>query len=127
VQEALGSHGYASPLHQHTREDEAFIVLDGELTVYVGNEIVRARAGSFLWAPRDMPHAYCVESDTARFLALSTSSTFDRFFFETGEPARTLTLPPPPDKAPDLQTLIHALDSYGVTVLGPPPAPQPKF
>ena len=74
VQEARGARGYASPMHSHAREDEAFYVLDGEITVYVGDETITATPGSFLWAPRDVPHAYCVESEEARFLALSTGS-----------------------------------------------------
>jgi hypothetical protein len=32
-------------------------------------------------APRDVPHTYCVESDEARFLALSMDTPLDRFFF----------------------------------------------
>jgi quercetin dioxygenase-like cupin family protein len=124
VQEARGARGYAAPLHRHTREDEAFYVLDGELTVYVGDETIPVEPGSFLWAPRDVPHAYCVESEEARFLAFSTAPGFDRFFFDTGEPAGALTLPPPPDGPPDIPALVAAMAEYGVDMVGPPPSPR---
>jgi quercetin dioxygenase-like cupin family protein len=124
VQEARGARGYASPLHSHAREDEAFYVLDGEIAVYVGDQTITATPGSFLWAPRDVPHAYCVESDEARFLALSTDSALDRFFFATGEPAGARTLPPPPEGPPDIPALVAALAEHGVEIVGPPPVPR---
>ena len=80
--------------------------------------------GSFLWAPRDVAHAFCVESDRAKFLALSTPGGFDRFFFATGEPAATLTLPPPAKGSSDIEGLIRAMNEYGVEMVGPPPTPR---
>lgn len=123
AQEAIGKRGYASPLHRHTREDEAFHVLEGELSMYVGDDVICAKAGSFVWAPRDIPHAFCVESDQARFLAFSTSGNLDRFFFATGEPAGALTVPPPPDGPPDVEALVRVMAEYGVEMVGPPPTP----
>lgn len=124
LQEVLGERGYASPMHRHTREDEAFYVLDGELSVYVGDDVLRAGPGDFLWAPRDLPHAFCVESDTARFLALATPGGLDAFFFATGEPAGARTVPPPPTGPPDVDALVRAGAEYGLEMLGPPPAPR---
>jgi quercetin dioxygenase-like cupin family protein len=124
VKEAFGARGYASPMHRHTREDEAFYVLDGALSVYVGDDVVEAGTGSFLWAPRDVPHGFCVESNSARFLVVSTPGGFDRFFFATGEPTGDLTLPPGPDGPPDVAALARALADLGVELTGPPPAPR---
>lgn len=124
VQEAVGARGYASPVHRHTREDESFYVIDGEISFYVGDNVIRAEPGSFLWAPREVPHAFCVESENARFLAFSTGSTLDRFFFATGEPADTRTLPAPPAAAPDIDALIRSLTEFGVEMVGPPPPPR---
>jgi quercetin dioxygenase-like cupin family protein len=124
VQEQTGERGFATPVHRHTREDEAFYVLEGELSVYVGDEVIRAEAGSFLWAPRDVDHAFCVESDRARFLAMATPGGLDGFFFATGEPAGALTVPPPPDRPPDVDALVRVLTEYGVEMVGPPPAPR---
>jgi quercetin dioxygenase-like cupin family protein len=123
AKELVAPRGMASPVHRHSREDEAFYVIDGEVSVYVGDEVVRARHGDFLWAPRDIPHAFCVESQQARVLVVSTPGGFERFFFDTGEPAAALTPPPPATEPPDLDALVAALADYGVSVVGPPPAP----
>src|SRR5689334_4674340 len=61
--ESLSAFGQAPPLHTHTREDEGFYILEGELTMHVGAQRITATAGSFVWAPRGVPHAFCVESD----------------------------------------------------------------
>lgn len=124
VQEAFGAAGYATPVHRHTREDEAFYVLEGELTLYIGDDVVTATPGSFAWAPRDIAHAFCVESPTAKFLAFSTDGGMDKFFFATGEPAASLELPPPPQGPPDVDALVAAMGEYGVEMVGPPPAPR---
>lgn len=123
AKELLAERGMATPVHRHTREDEAFYVLDGEVSVYVGDQVVRAGEGAFLWAPREVPHAFCVESARARLLVVSTPGGFERFFFDTGEPAAAPTVPPPATEAPDLDALVAALAGYGVSVVGPPPAP----
>jgi quercetin dioxygenase-like cupin family protein len=44
------------PPHVHGREDETFWVLEGELEFMVGGGTVRAPAGSFVHAPRGIPH-----------------------------------------------------------------------
>jgi quercetin dioxygenase-like cupin family protein len=51
--------GEMIPPHTHTREDECNFVLEGELTLDVGGEIVVAPAGSFAIKPRDVYHAFC--------------------------------------------------------------------
>ena len=72
MEQATMPPGLASPYHTHHNEDEAFYVLDGEVSVYVGDQVVRAQTGDFLWAPREVPHAFCVESPLARMLVVST-------------------------------------------------------
>ncbi len=59
-----------SLLHVHHFEDEGFYVLEGEMTFYVGEETIKARPGSFLFGPKDVPHAFSVDSGPARLLFL---------------------------------------------------------
>ena len=62
VIEFLWPEGGGSPLHVHHAEDEWFYVIEGELTLWVGGEVVVAPAGSFVYGPRDIPHTFLVTS-----------------------------------------------------------------
>ena len=66
--EILAPGGYGSVLHVHHQEDEGFWILEGELTFYVGDQTIMARPGSFLFGPKDVPHAFTVDSGPARLL-----------------------------------------------------------
>jgi quercetin dioxygenase-like cupin family protein len=48
--------GMSVPRHTHTREDETYYVLSGELEVVVGEEVFILRVGDTLIAPPDIPH-----------------------------------------------------------------------
>lgn len=52
--------GNGPPMHVHHREDEAFYILEGEYEFHVGGRVIRARAGAFLYGPREFPHRYQV-------------------------------------------------------------------
>ncbi|HEX5296455.1 MAG TPA: cupin domain-containing protein [Streptosporangiaceae bacterium] len=119
----LAQRGNASPVHVHDRDDETFFVLDGELRVFAGEEDHLAGPGTVAVLPRRLGHAYVVISATARFLTLHTPAGFERFAAEAGEPARALTLPPPPAGPPDFAALARAAARYGITILAPPPQP----
>src|SRR5438067_13755936 len=79
VIEQLAPQGAGSPLHVHHREDEWFYVLEGALTFWVGGEVVEARAGSFIYGPRDIPHTFVVSSPQARFLLVTEPAGFANF------------------------------------------------
>jgi mannose-6-phosphate isomerase-like protein (cupin superfamily) len=108
------------PLHVHHHDDEAWYVLEGSLTFQVADETYAAGAGSFLWAPRGLPHTFRVDSPTARILGIAVPAGFEQFFLETGRPAEQPTIPPPPDGPPDLDGLVAAAARHGADLLGPP-------
>ena len=47
--------GVEAPLHVHHKEDEAFWVLEGDVTFEVGGKTIQAGAGDFVFGPRDAP------------------------------------------------------------------------
>jgi quercetin dioxygenase-like cupin family protein len=57
--------GVGVPRHTHTREDESYFVLSGELEVIVGEERFVLKTGDTLVAPRDISHQL-LAPDTAR-------------------------------------------------------------
>jgi quercetin dioxygenase-like cupin family protein len=119
----LARRGNASPVHLHDRDDETFLVLDGELRVLVGEDDYTAGPGTVAVLPRRLRHAYVVTSATARFLSLHTPGGFEQFAAEVGEPAQALTLPAEPAGPPDFAALAQAAARHGITILAPPPQP----
>ena len=68
------------PLHTHDF-DEAFYVLDGELTFQVGDELSTAGPGQLAFALRGVPHTLANRGDRpARFLIVCTPAGFEREF-----------------------------------------------
>lgn len=107
--------------HTHTWSDETFYMLDGEITLLIGEEIRTARKGDFVVVPRSTRHAFRVDSETARFLNGYTPTNMEALIVELGTPAAQRTLPPkgataPPTMSPDL------LRRYGMAVV---PGPDP--
>ncbi|HET9611516.1 MAG TPA: cupin domain-containing protein, partial [Acidimicrobiales bacterium] len=80
--EVTGPGGAVPPLHVHHREDEAFYVLKGEYSVFVGDDVITASPGSWVWGPRDVPHGYQVHSERGRHLSLMMPGGFEAFFEE---------------------------------------------
>jgi quercetin dioxygenase-like cupin family protein len=78
--EQLIPKGSAPPVHRHTREDEAWIVLDGEVTFFVEDEQHTAGPGTYVFGPRGRAHTHRVESDTARIATLLIPGTCEAFF-----------------------------------------------
>jgi quercetin dioxygenase-like cupin family protein len=121
VVELAGRQGDMPPLHVHRREDEGFYVLDGRLSLFIGRETRELSAGEAVLAPRDIPHIYRVESESARWLALCAPAGFEQFIREAGEPAGADELPPD-DRPHDPARLAGIAARYGVEILGPPGA-----
>jgi quercetin dioxygenase-like cupin family protein len=61
--------------------DEAFCILEGELTFQVGDALVTARAGDVAFAPRGVPHTFTnARGGPARQVIVCTEAGFERHF-----------------------------------------------
>jgi quercetin dioxygenase-like cupin family protein len=112
--------GQAPPLHVHEREDELWIVLDGRITVFLGEEERDLEAGQAAFGPRGVPHSYVVRSPRARLAAVYLPSGIDQHFFDNGTPVV------PGDETPapfDIDAVVASAATYGLLVAGPPPTP----
>ena len=88
-----------SPTHLHTREDEAFYVVDGKITFQVGNRVFTGTAGDLIPYTRDQVHAFKnLETETARILLLAAPAGLDQFFREAGQKVSDPSLSPPLDE-----------------------------
>ena len=74
------------PRHVHRQEDEAFVVLSGEVEFWVAGKTFRKGPGEATFIPRNTEHTFRVVSDTpARHLVILTPGGFEGFFFEMAE------------------------------------------
>jgi len=71
------------PLHNHSREDETFYIMEGEFEFRVGGKAVRPQPGSYVLAPRGIPHTFKnVGQQTGRMMVTISPPGFERFFEE---------------------------------------------
>src|SRR5918993_3756759 len=79
VEHTLRPRALAAPLPRHSREGELSIVLTGRMGALLGQEIVEADAGGYVWKPRDQWHTFWNASatDELRFIELLMPAGFE--------------------------------------------------
>ena len=74
--------GGGPPRHIHTREDESLYLLTGTLEVECGEDRFQAGPGSFVFLPRNLPHAFRSVAGPATALLIVTPGGLDEYFAE---------------------------------------------
>ncbi|MEU8322511.1 cupin domain-containing protein [Nonomuraea sp. NPDC048881] len=103
--------GFATPLHVHRDDDEAFYVLSGTARMHCGERSWQVAAGAFVLLPRRVPHAFANAQDAPlRLLQLTWPAGFEHFAAEVA--------------AGDVDPghLAEVAARHGYQVIGPPPA-----
>jgi quercetin dioxygenase-like cupin family protein len=105
------------PLHVHSREEEGFYVLEGEITFQVGDKRLVAGPGVFANMPVGTPHSFKNESGkTARLLISVAPAGLEKMFFEFGVPlaeGATTALPPTRE---EIEKLLAVAPKYGIEI-----------
>jgi quercetin dioxygenase-like cupin family protein len=101
--------GDMPPLHVHDRHDEGFLLLDGELTLFLPGREITLRPGEYTLAPRGVPHCYRVGEAGARWLVISTPAGFEQFVRDVSELG---------DLTPEALAATGA--QHEIKILGPP-------
>ena len=105
--------GLQTPLHVHYRDDEGFYVLDGSVTIEVGDQTVELGAGKHAFGPRNIPHRFTVGPDGAHMIWVLTPGGFEDFVDGRSVPAEAPTVPPasvvPPENAAEI-VLRHGME-----------------
>ncbi len=112
---------FTPPLHQHSREDTGILVLDGRLTVRIGDEEVVLGPNEFRFAPRGVKHWFRVETETARFLEIVSPGGFEGFHYAVSVPAERFQIPPSDLAKPNMEELGAASKRFGTTLFKPEP------
>jgi quercetin dioxygenase-like cupin family protein len=115
--EALVPPGSGPPPHVHSREEEGFYVLEGEITFTVGGRRFVAQAGTFANMPVGTPHSFKNEaSHPAKMLIAIAPAGLDQMFFECGVslPQGATTAPPPTKE--EIDKLLEVAPRYGIEI-----------
>lgn len=113
--EASTAPGIAVPRHTHTREDESYCVLSGELEVVVGDDVFVLRPGDSLLAPRNIPHQLRNSGSMENhFLVLFSPSGFEEFVMATALPAPENAVAPTEPPTVAVQNVHKLATDYGI-------------
>ncbi len=97
------------PPHLHRRTDEAFYVLEGELTFHLDDGPVEAGPGDFVLVPRGVAHTFeNATGSEARFLEVAAPGAFAGYFEEV------LAAMPAGGGAPDPLTIAALYEKYDI-------------
>jgi len=100
--------GMGVPPHVHTKEDEVFFVLEGEIEFVVGDKVIVGKPGDVLHAPRGVVHGYKGAGATpARGMFMAIPGDIEAMF---GEMAAW-----PQDAPPDMGKLAELCGRFGIT------------
>lgn len=99
-----------TPLHLHEREDELFMISEGEHVFQCGEREFEVGPGGFVFLPRQVQHAQRrVVPGEGRFHVMTVPGGFDGFFRILADAERAGTLGP--------GTYAAASEQYGITWL----------
>lgn len=118
--EAIVPPGGGPPPHIHSREEESFYILEGEITFTVGDETIVATQGTFANMPVGSLHSFKNNTDkTARMVLSVAPAGLEKMFFEVGVPLQdgsTEALPPTKE---EIDKLLQIAPNYGIEIRVP--------
>jgi quercetin dioxygenase-like cupin family protein len=115
--EAFVSPGGGPPPHVHSREEEGFYILEGEISFFVGDQRLLASAGMFANMPVGTPHSFKNESDKpARMLISLAPAGLEKMFFEVGVPVPPGTTTAAPPTKEEIERLLAVAPKYGIEI-----------
>ena len=109
------------PLHRR-EEDEAYRIVEGEVTFYVDGDVIEAEAGDVVVAPAGAARTFRVESDGARWTVLTRVASLERFLDFGRAVAPALDDEPDWPSPSELAAVAGIGAANGIDLLGPPGA-----
>lgn len=110
--------GLEPPPHIHTKEDEIYYLLEGEVQFVADKEEHFLKPGDFIYLPKNIPHHWKLQSDTARILVQVMPAGLEEMFWELSKETDQRGLPSPPAGPPPpefLQRVGELQKKYGIT------------
>jgi mannose-6-phosphate isomerase-like protein (cupin superfamily) len=83
VHHPLAPRALAAPLHRHHREDEFSFVISGTLGAMLGDDVISAGPGSWIFKPRGQWHTFWNASDSpCEIIEVISPAGFEKYFRE---------------------------------------------
>jgi quercetin dioxygenase-like cupin family protein len=118
--EALVLPGGGPPPHTHSREEEGFYVLEGDITLSVGDERLALSAGMFANIPVGVEHSFKNEgSKPGRMLISIAPAGLEQMFFEVGVPVPPGATTAPATTKEEIARLLQIAPRYGIEIKPP--------
>ncbi len=118
--EAIVPPGGGPPPHVHSREEEAFYILEGEITFQIGDQRLVATAGMFANMPVGTPHSFKNESGCpARMLISVAPAGLEQMFFEVGVSLAEGATTARPAIREEIEKLLAVAPGYGIEIKVP--------
>lgn len=117
--EAIVPPGGGPPPHIHSREEESFYILEGEITFQIGDQRLVATAGMFANMSVGTLHWFKNETGKpAKMLISVAPAGLEQMFFEVGLPVEPGAAAPQPTKA-DIEKLLTVAPRFGIEIRVP--------
>lgn len=86
VHHPIAPRALAAPLHYHHREDEISYVVSGRLGALLGDTVVLANAGTWVFKPRKQWHTFWNPDDTpCEIIEIISPAGFENYFREVAD------------------------------------------
>jgi quercetin dioxygenase-like cupin family protein len=110
VFECLSPPGFGVPTHIHEREDELIYVIEGEYSILIGNQHIKANTGDYIFFPKNVAHAFQNTGIKAGRLLFTVvpGTNFEEFFEKLSEL---------PAGNQDMKKIVETFAAYGMDVL----------
>jgi len=117
--------GGGTPPHRHSRENESFYILEGELEFQLEEQTLVATEGTFLHSPKGQLHRFTnISAIPAKILIWVTPAGFEKFIAEVGKSTNTQVTPAPSLSPEDLEKILATAPKYGIEIIPPPSEPS---
>ncbi len=121
VHHPIAPRSLVAPLHRHHREDEYSYVLIGKLGALLGEEVVRAGPGTWVFKPRGQWHTFWNAGDTpCEIIEVISPGGFEDFFRELasawGNPEQMSALGAKYELDFDFESVPKLCERFGLTV-----------
>lgn len=121
VIEAFVPPGGGPPPHVHSREEEGFYIIEGEMTFRAEDRAIRLSAGGFINLPIGVMHSFRNETDRpVKMLIIVAPGGIEAMFRQAGRAANDPTSPIAPFEDSDKGKLVAAAAEHGIEIKLPP-------